>query len=300
MPIDTVIRQAQEYMSGREMAGWLLYDYRGMNPIFWDTVGPISNVTRPCWLWVPSHGEPRLLVSYVDRGRFSHLGIPIAPFVSRQEMTARLAELLGDSRRIAMEYAAQGALPRVSKVDAGTLEVVSSADLLQYATQRWSQEQLRSHMVAAEKLGRIVQEAFAYIGDSLVSEPTEHGVAEFMRRRYVEEGLEATDGPVVAVNAHASDPHFEPTIPLSSVIKAGDWVLIDAWARVSGEDAMFADITWTAYLGNQVPKPHQKVFDAVVGARDAALAELERAFTRYFPDGIQCFHNHTILRQSRL
>ena len=287
MPIDTVIRQAQEYMSGREMAGWLLYDYRGMNPIFWDTVGPISNVTRPCWLWVPSHGEPRLLVSYVDRGRFSHLGIPIAPFVSRQEMTARLAELLGDSRRIAMEYTAQGALPRVSKVDAGTLEmvrslgveVVSSADLLQYATQRWSQEQLRSHMVAAEKLGRIVQEAFAYIGDSLVSEPTEHGVAEFMRRRYVEEGLEATDGPVVAVNEHASDPHFEPTLPLSSVIKAGDWVLIDSWARVSGEDTMFADITWTAYLGNQVPKPHQKVFDAVVGARDAALAELERAFS---------------------
>ena len=287
MPIDTIIQQAQEYMDGRNIAGWLLYDYRGMNPIFRDTVGPVSNVTRPCWLWIPSQGEAILLASFVDQGRFAHLGIPITPFVSRQEMTARLAELLRDARRIAMEYTPQGALPRTSRVDAGTLElvrslgveVVSSADMLQYATQRWSDDQLQSHLVAAEKLGRIVQEAFRYIGESLASNTTEYEVAEFIRRRYAEEGLEAADGPVVAVNEHASDPHFEPTSRSSSVIKAGDWVLIDLWARLSGEDSMFADITWTAYAGNLVPKLHQKVFDAVVGARDAALAELERAFS---------------------
>ena len=286
MPIESVIQQAQEYMQSQDIDGWLLYDYRGMNPIFWDTVGPISNVTRPCWLWIPSHSEPRLLVSYVDQGRFARLGLATTLFVSRRDMKARLADMLNRVRRIAMEYAPQGELPRVSRVDAGTLEmvrglgveVVSSADLLQYASQRWSDEQLQSHLVAAEKLGRVVQEAFRYIGDSLTSGHTEYDVAEFIRRRFVEEGIEATDGPTVAVNEHTSDPHFEPTAESSSVIKSGDWVLIDLWARLPGEDAMFGDITWTAYVGDTVPSSHQKVFDVVIGARDAAVAELERAF----------------------
>jgi Xaa-Pro aminopeptidase len=286
MPIETVIAQAQEYMRGQGIVGWLLYDYRGMNPIFWDTVGRIPNVTRPCWLWVPAQGEPRLLVSYVDQGRFVHLGIATTLFVSRQQMTALLDELLSGAGRIAMEYSPKGTLPRVSRVDAGTLElvrslgveVVSSADLLQYATQRWSDEQLKSHLVAAEKLGRIAQQAFRYIGQELASGPTEHSVAEFMRRRFAEEGLEAPDGPIVAVNSHASDPHFDPTPETSSVIKAGDWVLMDIWARLPGEDTMFADITWTGYVGDAVPALHQRVFDAVIGARDAAVAEIEQAF----------------------
>jgi Xaa-Pro dipeptidase len=286
MSIETVISQAQEYMRGQGIVGWLLYDYRGMNPIFWDTVGRIPNVTRPCWLWVPAQGEPRLLASYVDQGRFTHLGIATTLFVSRQQMTALLGELLSGAGRIAMEYSPKGTLPRVSRVDAGTLElvrslgveVVSSAELLQYATQRWSDEQLKSHLVAAKKLGRIVQQAFRYIGQELASGPTEHAVAEFMRRRFAEEGLEAPDGPIVAVNSHASDPHFDPTPEASSVIKAGDWVLMDIWARLPGEDTMFADITWTGYVGDAVPALHQRVFDAVIGARDAAVAEIEQAF----------------------
>ena len=286
MSIDSVIQQAQEYMRGEAVAGWLLYDYGGSNPVFWDTVGPISNVTRPCWLWIPTEGEAQLLVSYVDQGRFGHLGIPTTLFVSRRQMEECLGDLMFGAGRVAMEYTPRGALPRVSKVDAGTLEmvralgveVVSSADLLQYATQRWSDEQLASHLVAAEKLGRIVQDAFRFVGESLQSAPTEHDVAEFIRRRYAEEGLETPDGPVVAVNEHASDPHFEPTAQSASVIEKGDWILIDLWARPSGDDTMFADITWTAYVGESVPAPHQAVFDAVIGARDMALAAMEDAF----------------------
>ena len=273
-------------MNTQDLDGWLLYDYRGMNPILWDTIGPISNVTRPCWLWIPARGEPRMLVSYVDQGRFSLLGITATPFVSRSDMSARLAEMLACAGKIAMEYSPQGELPRVSRVDAGTLEmvrdlgvqVVSSADLLQYATQRWSDEQLQSHLVAAEKLGRIVLQAFRYIGESPASRPTEYTVAQFIRQRFEQEGLESTDGPIVATNNHASDPHFEPTPESSSAIKGGDWILIDLWGRLPGEQTMFGDITWTAYVGDSVPDSHQKVFDAVIGARDAAVAELKQAF----------------------
>ena len=288
MDIDAVAASAQEHLRATGVDGWLLYDYRGMNPIFWDTVGAIDNVTRPCWLWIPSDGDPELLVSYVDQGRFGHLGISTKLFVSRAEMLARLEEMLGGARRVAMEYSPDGALPRVSRVDGGTLElvrslgveVVSSADTVQFATQRWSESQLQSHLIAAGKLTQIVEEAFAYIGDRLSTGPTEYDVAEFIRNRFREEGLVVTDGPVVASNDHASDPHFEPTPHNAVQIRGGDWVLIDLWSRVDGEDSMFADITWTAYIGDRVPSEHQAVFDAVIGGRDAAVEAIEAAFAQ--------------------
>lgn len=285
MAIETVAAQAREYMREQGLCGWLLYDYRGMNPIFWDTVGDVSHVTRPCWLWIGAQGEPRLLASYVDQGRFAHLGIDTTLFVSRADMRAKLGGMLAGARRIAMEYSPQGALPRVSRVDAGTLEAVrafgvevtSSADLLQYATQRWDAAQLRSHIAAAEALGAIVQQAFRRIGDRIDEAPTEFEIAEFIRRRFTEEGMVVTDGPVVAANAHAADPHFEPTEANTAVIRRGDWVLIDLWTRQPHPDAMFADITWTAYVGDKAPPRHRQVFEAVIGGRDAAVAMMERA-----------------------
>ncbi len=285
MAIDTVIQQAQNFMAAEGISGWLLYEYRGLNPIFWDTLGPVSNVTRPCWLWMPAEGEPQLILSFVDHGRFAHIEVETITFVNRQQMTARLREALMDAVKVAMEYSPNAALPRVSRIDAGTkefvtglgVEIVSSADLLQYASQRWDEDQLKSHEIAAQKLSQIVNEAFDHIGASLASGITEYAVAEFIRGRFREEGLVVTDGPAVAVNEHASDPHFDPTDPDAPAIKEGDWVLIDLWARLPGDDSMFGDITWTAYVGDKVPAKHREVFDAVIDARDAALDELEKA-----------------------
>ena len=285
MSIQGVIEQAQEYLREQGLCGWLLYDYRNMNPIFWDTVGDVGHVTRPCWLWIGAEGAPRLLASFVDQGRFAHLGIETALFVNRKDMTAQLRGLLQGARRVAMEYSPQGALPRVSRIDGGTLELVrgmgvevmSSADLLQYATQRWDDEQLRSHMAAADALGVIVQQAFRRIGDTIDEAPTEFEIAEFIRGRFLEEGMVVTDGPVVAANAHAADPHFEPTEANCAAIRRGDWVLIDLWTRQPHPDAMFADITWTAYVGDKPSARHRQVFDAVIGGRDAAVEAAERA-----------------------
>ena len=286
MSIQPVVQQAQEYMTSRDVNGWLVYDYRGLNPILSDTVGRVGHVTRPVWLWIPQQGDPHMLVSFVDQSRFTHLGIDSTLFVNRNDMIDKLKTRLGTSSCIAMEYTPEGALPRVSKVDGGTLEmvrglgvdVVSSADLLQYATQRWTDEQLASHIFAAEMLTQIVGEAFEHIGLTLDEGITEFDTAEFIRNRFLESGLVVTDGPAVAVNAHASDPHFDPTPENSVRIKRGDWVLIDLWTRLPGEDDMFGDITWTAYVGDDVPPRHQEVFDNVLGARDAALAEMVTAF----------------------
>ena len=285
-PLVTKLHNAQEHLSSEHIDGWLLYDYRGMNPIFADTVGAIANVTRPCWLWVPVSGVPMLLVSYVDQGRFEHLGIETLLWVSRSQMRDGLRELLHGAGVVAMEYSPDGALPRVSWVDAGTVEmvrglgveVVSSADTVQYATQRWSAADLVSHREAAGRLDTIVQDAFRYIGERLSVSLTEYDVAEFIRSWFREEGMEAPDGPIVAVNEHGADPHFDPTPANSHAIARGDWVLIDLWARMGGEENMYADITWTGYVGVTVPSEHREVFDIVVGARDAAVATIAGHF----------------------
>ncbi len=286
MSIQQVIEQAQEYMAEHGVNGWLLYDYRGLNPIFADTVGSVGHVTRPVWLWIPASGRPRLLLSFVDQSRFDHLDLDTTLFINRRDMIEKLGNNFGISGKVAMEYTPEGALPRVSNVDGGTLElvkslgveIVPSADLLQYATQRWNAEQFESHVYAAQKLSVIVQEAFRYIGDSIDSGVTEYDVKEFINNRFLEEGMIVTDGPAVAVNEHASDPHFDPTPENSVEIKRGDWVLIDLWTRLPGEDDMFGDITWTAYVGDEVPAKQREVFDIVLGSRDAALAEMEKAF----------------------
>ncbi|MBM3933354.1 MAG: M24 family metallopeptidase [SAR202 cluster bacterium] len=280
------ISSAQEYMAGRPVDGWLLYDYRGMNAVFWDTVGPISNVTRPCWLWVPKGGQARFLVGFVDQGRFGRLGVPVILFRGRENMVSELRAMLAGAVRVAMEYSPMAELPRASRVDAGIVElvrslgveVVSSADIFQHATQRWTEPQLQSHLEAARHLSAIVHEAFDCIGVNLGTGVTEHDVADFIRKRFGEVGLEVTDGPIVAVNDHASDPHFEPTPENARQIKRGDWVLIDLWARMAGEDTMYSDITWTAYVGDRVPERHRKVFEAVIGARDAAVDAIAAAF----------------------
>ncbi|MDC0035715.1 M24 family metallopeptidase [Chloroflexi bacterium] len=283
--ISQVISQAQEYMQRNQIDGWLLYDYRGMNPIFWDTIGYIPNVTRPCWLWIPAHSEPRLIVSFVDQNRFENLGLKTDFWVSREQMINSLRLHLPQNGTVAMEYSPMGVLPRVTKVDGGTLElvkslgvkVVTSADLIQYATQRWSDIELDSHLKASEILTTTVKEAFTYIGESIDSDLTEFEVAEFIRDRFSKRNLITPDGPVVAINDHSADPHFEPTETNSATIKPGDWVLIDLWGRIDNEPSVCADITWTAFIGDKIPEQHVEVFNAVVGGRDAAVSLLEKA-----------------------
>ena len=282
-----VIAQAQEYMQENKIDGWLLYDYRGMNPIFSDTVGYIPNITRPCWLWIPASSDPKLIVSFVDQNRFEHLGIKAEYWVSRAQMINSLKSHLPQQGKVAMEYSPMGVLPRVTKIDGGTLElikslgveVVTSANLIQYATQRWSEAELNSHLKASEILTSTVKEAFNFIGENIGSNITEFEVAEFIRDRFTKRNLKTPDGPVVAINAHAADPHFEPTESNSVSMQKGDWLLIDLWGRIEDEPSVCADITWTAYIGDKVPSKHREVFNTVIGSRDAAVSLLEKAHT---------------------
>ena len=287
-----MIDDAREYLQAEDLPGWLIYDYLGCNPVLAQVATPSGHVTRPVFLFVPVDGSATLLTHHVDAGKFADAGdgtdLKQVVYSSRVTLESALQNTLSGCGRVAMEYSPRNGLPRVSRVDAGTVElvrsmgadVVSSADLMQYATQRWSPEQLAGHKRAADKLARIVNEAFARIGQRLADGPTEFEIAEFIRARFREEGLVTADGPIVSTNAHCSDPHYEPAAEGSSVIAPGDWVLIDLWAREDTPGSVYADITWTAYVGDNPSERHRQIFDIVLGARDAALSFLQGSFSR--------------------
>ena len=285
MEKQNIYQAAQEFLTQEGIPAWLVYDYRQANPVFGLVISASGHVTRPCYFYIPANGEPSLLVHHVDAGKFADSGVPVIVYSSRDSMLEALRGLLSGVSRIAMEYSPENTLPRVSRVDAGTVElvrsmgpeVVSSADLMQYATHQWTPEQLADHRATADNLGLIVNQAFAYAGDHLAEGVNEFQVAEFIRNRFAEEGIASPDGPIVAVNANASDPHYEPSADNNSPIQQGDWLLIDLWAKGTEPGSVFADITWVAYVGDAVPPRQQEIFDIVIGARDAALRYLEDA-----------------------
>ena len=301
-----MLDDAREYLQAEDLPGWLIYDYLGCNPVLAQVAQPSGHVTRPVFLFVPVAGSPRLLTHHVDAGKFANAGeesdLEQLVYSSRVTLESALQDTLSGCGRVAMEYSPRNGLPRVSRVDAGTVElvqsmgaeVVSSADLMQYATQRWSPDQLAGHKRAAEKLARIVNEAFARIGQRLADGPTEFEIAEFIRARFREEGLVTADGPIVSTNAHCSDPHYEPAAEGSSVIAPGDWVLIDLWAREDTPGSVYADITWTAYVGDTPTDRHRQIFNIVLGARDAALNFLQDSFSR--GDSIQGWQADDVAR----
>jgi Xaa-Pro aminopeptidase len=166
-------------------------------------------------------------------------------------------------------------------VDAGTLElvrgtgteVVTSADLVQKYEACWTSAQLESHLAAGRAIDAIVKGAFAHAANSLRQKSliTEYDLQQWILRKFDEAGIETEEGPDVAVNANASDPHYGPSPEKSSTIKEGDLLLLDVWGKQKSPGSVYYDITWVGYLGAKVPEKYAKVFEVVREARDRGV-----------------------------
>ncbi len=293
------VAQIQEALRGIDgLDGWLFYDFRGSDPLAYRVlrVDPASHVTRRWYYWVPSQGHPVKLVHRIEPHILHDLPGNDLHYVSWAEQKAKLGDVLKGKRRIAMQYSPLNAVPYVSRVDAGTielirsfgLEVVSSADLVQRFEAVWTDEQLASHRDAAEKLRRIVQEAFDHVGTELRSDRglTEYDLQQFILGRIEGHGLITGSPPIAAVNQHSADPHYSPVARGSASLARGDLVLIDLWAKRPEAESVYADITWTAFVGREGPARHREIFEIVRRGRDAALTFVrERVARGDFPCG---------------
>jgi Xaa-Pro aminopeptidase len=295
------LADSQRFMIDRRIDAWLVHDFRNTNPIFArllpsPTGGP-RHVTRRLELIIPARGTPTLIAHAIDASQFEGATLAGGPltlvkYTSWSDLHQALRTALAGHARVAMEYSPGGSLPVMGIVDAGTVElirslgveVVSSADLVQVSVAGWGAA-LEEHRRASTIVDGIKDRAFGHIAKSIRdgSPIFEHTAAQFIRDQFKAAGLEWPDGPIVAVNAHAGDPHFEPSAANPTPIRAGDWILIDLWARVPGDHNIYSDITWTGFAGRDVPAEHRRVFDTVLAARDASLKLAQDSWSRGTP-----------------
>jgi Xaa-Pro aminopeptidase len=276
----------QRALGEQGLDGWLLYDFRGSNPIARSVIGfDESQIGTRRWFYlIPRAGEPVAILHVIEPHALKGAPGRNVLYRSWKELEGTLASHLKGMKRVAMEYSPGAAIPYVGRVDAGTVEmvraagpeVVSSADLVQVFESRWTPEQKALHDRAARDTLLAKDEAFALIRERLAAGMTvkESEVQAFIQARFEARGLMTHHPCIVAVNEHASDPHFETGAgPDDRTIKKGDLVLIDLWAKVAHDPrAVYYDATWMGYCGQQVPARMREVWEAVKGARDAAVA----------------------------
>lgn len=277
-----LIERIQQSLRDNDLDGWLFFDHHRRDPLAYRILNLPESVsaTRRWYYFIPSSGEPRKLVHRIEGEALDSLPGKSAAYSSWSEQRMQLAALLAGTRKIAMQYSPNCAIPYVSLVDGGTLElvhandveVVSSADLVQEFEAVWNERQLALHLEAGQIVDRIRHEAFVLIGERLRSGVTitEFEVQQFILGQFEELGVETDHGPIVAVNANASDPHYEPNCERCAHIQSGDLVLIDLWAKKKLSDAVYYDVTWTGFCGGVVPELIQNVFAIVREARKKA------------------------------
>lgn len=271
-PIQSALRAAN-------LDGWLFFDHHRRDPLAYRILGLSDDLqpTRRWYYFVPAEGEPHKLVHRIESASLDAVPGAKNVYSSWADQQKQLNSLLGGAKRIAMQYSPNCAIPYVSLVDAGTIElvrhtgveIVSSADLVQEFEARWSEKQFQLHLEAGKLVDSVLRQAFDLVGEKLRSKHslTEYEVQQFIRRKFAQNGLECDHGPIVAVNANASDPHYEPSLERTSHIQAGDVLLIDLWAKLTQPDAVYYDITWTGFCGDVIPPTVQKVFEIVRDAR---------------------------------
>ena len=286
------LEEIQAALREEGLDGWLFFDHHRRDPLAYRVLQftPGSMVTRRWFYYIPAKGEPRGLVHKIEAQTLAPLPGRHTFYAGWSTLVDGLKSIIGDGRRIAMQYSPNCAVPYVAMVDAGTvelvrglgLEVVTSANLIQYFESRWTAEQLAMHMEAARKVDVIRRQAFERVGAKLnaAERVTEWDMQQFILSRFAEEGLTTDHGPDVAVNANASNPHYEPKQDACSEIRRGDLVLMDMWAKLDRPEAVFYDITWVGYCGTEPPAQVERVFTVVRDARDRAIARVKDAVSK--------------------
>jgi Xaa-Pro dipeptidase len=276
------IQAIQKALRDEKLDGWLFYDILHRDPIAYRVLELGDVLAKRRWFYfIPAKGSPRKLVHRIESFTLDTLPGEKMLYAAREEMEKNLPKLLGRAKTVAMQYSPKNAVPQISLVDAGTVElirgfkrkVVSSANLIQLFEAAWSPEQHESHMAAGKLVDKITRAAFEHAAKLVRSNTafTEYDLQQWMAQQFRENGLTADSDPIVAVGPHSGDPHYEPKAQGSSQIREGDLLLLDVWGKLAKSGSVYYDITWMGYLGTKVPEKYAKIFGIARQARDAAV-----------------------------
>jgi Xaa-Pro aminopeptidase len=289
------LSSVQSALRDEHLDAWLLYDFRGLNVLARRVLGfpTDAHATRRWFYLIPATGEPLKLVHRIESGVLDAYPGGRVVYLRWQELEAGVASLLAGMHRVAMEYVPRNANPYVSRVDAGTVElvratgveIVPSGDLVQMFEACWDDEQWHMHQEAARHTSTAYAAAWKFIADRVRAGHKVHEteVQEVIMRHFAHNGLVTDHPPIVGVNAHSADPHYAPAAGNDGWIGQGDFVLIDLWAKVDRPRAVYSDLTWTGFVGTEVPEKYEKVFQIVARARDAAIDTVRHAYANKYP-----------------
>jgi Xaa-Pro dipeptidase len=291
------LNRIQAELKAMGVDGWLFCDFHNRDILAYRILGmdPEKFTSRRWFYLIPAEGEPVKLSHKVEPTKLDELPGRKEFYLSWRSLHSQIGELLSGLQTVAMQYSPLNNIPYVSMVDGGILElvrttgveVVSSAGLVQTFEAVLDDDGYQSHLEAAKRVDGIRDQAFALIASRIKAgdAPTEYEIQQFIVKRFEEEGMTCTgEYPIVGVNEHPANPHFEPTPENSHTMKAGDTLLIDLWAKLDQPGAVFYDITWCGFIGTgPVPEKYREIFNTVRDARKAAVAFVRDRFARNEP-----------------
>lgn len=266
--------------------GWLLFDFRGVNPIVGHVLGLGGHglATRRLFVWLPRAGDPVAVAHKIELGPLAGFPGEVRPYAAWPQLHAELKRLVA-GRTAAMEISPRDNVPYLDRVPHGVVElleslgarVVSSAPLVSRFAARWSAAELEGHRRAAQALAEIAREAIAWAGSETARGAEVRETA--MQRRIVDAfaraGLVTDNLPIVGFQVNSANPHYEPRAGADRRLAKGDVILVDLWAGPA-KGSVFADQTWMGFAGPSPDPEVARVWDTVRRARDAAV-ELLRA-----------------------
>jgi Xaa-Pro dipeptidase len=266
------------------LSGWLFYNqfHRDeISDLALDIPRAVHN-SRPWAYVVPAEGVPTRIVHAIEPGILDHLPGRLVRCTARDELFAAIGAAIGPGARLAAQFSS--AFPVSSFLDHGTalrieglgIRLASSEELIVDCLGTLDAEGMASHRRAALALHTVAHSAWERIRSAAAGHVAMHeaDVQEWIAGLFAEAGL-VTDGPALVAAGEASgNPHYEP-VGRGRRLAPGDVVQLDLWAREPGERSVFADISWVGVLAARPTAEQERVFTAVVSAREAAAAAIE-------------------------
>jgi Xaa-Pro dipeptidase len=286
------VAEAQKHLCELKIDGWLLYDFHQMNDLALAFLKIPENMlaSRRFFYWIPARGEPVKIVHAIESHLLDHLPGEKKIYLKWELLGKLLKETLHGGKRVAMEYSPRNAIPYLSKVDGGIIdlvrecgvEVVSSGPFLQYFTCVWDEEQFRLHLEAAHVLDETARRTWDWVREKLThnQQITEYDVQQKILHEIHQGGCIMHGAPICGVNAHSADPHYIPTRESATVIKKGDFILIDLWCKRDVPRAVYADITRVAVAASAPTEKQNQIFHIVRAAQQAATDYVAARFAK--------------------
>src|SRR3954467_8748242 len=178
-----------------QVDGWLLFDFRGINPIARGLLRLEGMAPRRALAWVPARGIPVAFTHTIEQEPWRHWPAEWTreTYSSWRSLEALLAQHVG-GKRIAMEYSPGDAVPYLDRIPAGVIEmvraagaeVVTSGQLVSRFYAVWTPEKIASHTRAAESIATIARDAFKVIGEKArtATPATEYEMMQWILDRF--------------------------------------------------------------------------------------------------------------------